>query len=611
MNNLFSKFIIAVLIFVAILGILNTVSPSFKQPEQIALSQLAQEIKEGQIESLQIKSDSIIDITKKDGTKQTTSKEAETSTVEVMTNLGVTDEQLGAILINVNNEKGLGKTVIDWLPIVIPFILVLVVLFFFMKQLQGANSKAMSFGQAGARMVDSKGKNKVTFKEVAGNKEAKEELEEVVEFLKNPEKFTSLGAKIPKGVLLMGGPGTGKTMMAKAVAGEANVPFFSISGSEFVEMFVGVGASRVRDLFKTAKKASPCIVFIDEIDAVGRQRGAGVGGSHDEREQTLNQILVEMDGMETKDNVIVIAATNRPDILDSALLRPGRFDRRVTIDMPDLNAREEILKVHTKEKPMAKDVNMREVAERTVGFSGADLANLLNEAAILAARENKKQISHLQILESIEKVILGPARKSHVITLREKEITAHHEAGHAIVAHFLPNTDPVHKVSVISRGRAGGYTLKLPTEDKNLHTRQEFIEDIAVMLGGQTAEDVAFKDITTGASSDLRKATDLAKAMIMDYGMNERLGPRTFGDHQEMVFMGKEISSSKDYSEKIAEIIDEEVGKLIKEGQQTARRIIIAQKEQMEKVVKELMEKETIEREEFLAICGPRPKRVM
>lgn len=610
MNNLFSKFIIAVLVFVAILGILNTVSPSFKEPEKVALSQLAQEIKEGKIESLQIKSDSIIDITLKDGTKQTTTKEAETSTVEVMSNLGVTEQQLGALLINVNNERGLGKTVIDWLPIVIPFILVLVVLFFFMKQLQGANSKAMSFGQAGARMVDSKGKNKVTFKEVAGNKEAKEELEEVVEFLKNPEKFTSLGAKIPKGVLLMGGPGTGKTMMAKAVAGEANVPFFSISGSEFVEMFVGVGASRVRDLFKSAKKASPCIVFIDEIDAVGRQRGAGVGGSHDEREQTLNQILVEMDGMETKDNVIVIAATNRPDILDSALLRPGRFDRRVTIDMPDLNAREEILKVHTKEKPMAKEVNMREVAERTVGFSGADLANLLNEAAILAARENKKQISHLQILESIEKVILGPARKSHIITPREKEITAYHEAGHAIVAHFLPNTDPVHKVSVISRGRAGGYTLKLPTEDRNMHTRQEFIEDIAVMLGGQTAEEVNFKDITTGASSDLRKATSLAKAMIMDYGMNERLGPRTFGDRQEMVFMGKEISSSKDYSEKIAEIIDEEVEKLIKEGQQTARKIILAQKEQMELVVKKLIEKETIEREEFLAICGPRPKKV-
>lgn len=611
MNNLFSKFIIAVLIFVAILGILNTVSPSFKQPEQIALSQLAQEIKDGKIDSLQIKSDSIIDITLKDGTKQATTKEPETSTVEAMKNLGVSDQQFAAVSITVNNQPGIGKTVMDWLPIVVPFILVLVVLFFFMKQLQGANSKAMSFGQAGARMVDSKNKNKVTFKEVAGNKEAKEELEEVVEFLKNPEKFTSLGAKIPKGVLLMGGPGTGKTLMAKAVAGEANVPFFSISGSEFVEMFVGVGASRVRDLFKTAKKASPCIVFIDEIDAVGRQRGAGVGGSHDEREQTLNQILVEMDGMETKDNVIVIAATNRPDILDSALLRPGRFDRRVTIDMPDLNAREEILQVHTKEKPMAKDVNMREVAERTVGFSGADLANLLNEAAILAARENKKQISHLQILESIEKVILGPARKSHIITLREKAITAHHEAGHAIVAHFLPNTDPVHKVSVISRGRAGGYTLKLPTEDKNLHTRQEFIEDIAVMLGGQTAEDVAFKDITTGASSDLRKATDLAKAMIMDYGMNEKLGPRTFGDHQEMVFMGKEISSSKDYSEKVAEMIDEEIEKLIKEGQLTARKIIIAQKEQMDKVVKQLMEKETIEREEFLAICGPRPKKVI
>jgi len=610
MNNLFSKFIIAVLIFVAILGILNTVSPSFKQPEQIALSQLAQEVKDGQIASLQVKSDSIVDISKKDGTKQETTKEAETSTVEALKNLGVTDAQLAVVSINVNNQRGIGKTVLDWLPIVVPFILVLVVLFFFMRQLQGANSKAMSFGQAGARMVDSKNKNKVTFKEVAGNKEAKEELEEIVEFLKNPQKFTSLGAKIPKGVLLMGGPGTGKTLMAKAVAGEANVPFFSISGSEFVEMFVGVGASRVRDLFKSAKKASPCIVFIDEIDAVGRQRGAGVGGSHDEREQTLNQILVEMDGMETKDNVIVIAATNRPDILDSALLRPGRFDRRVTIDMPDLNAREEILKVHTKEKPMAKDVNMREVAERTVGFSGADLANLLNEAAILAARENKKQISHLQILESIEKVILGPARKSHIITPKEKEITAYHEAGHAIVAHFLPNTDPVHKVSVISRGRAGGYTLKLPTEDKNLHTRQEFIEDIAVMLGGQTAEEITFKDITTGASSDLRKATDLAKAMIMDYGMNEKLGPRTFGDHQEMVFMGKEISSSKDYSDKIAEVIDEEIEKLIKEGQATAKRIILAQKEQMEKVVKELIAKETIEREEFLAICGPRPKKV-
>jgi cell division protease FtsH len=435
--------------------------------------------------------------------------------------------------------------------------------------------------------VDVNKKDRVTFKDVAGAKEAKEELMEVVEFLKHPKKFLALGAKIPRGVLLMGSPGTGKTMLAKAVAGEADVPFFSISGSEFVEMFVGVGASRVRDLFKKAKKNSPCIVFIDEIDAVGRQRGSGLGGSHDEREQTLNQILVEMDGFDTETNVIVIAATNRPDVLDPALMRPGRFDRQVILDKPDVKERQAILDVHKKNKPLADGADMEEVA------------NILNEAAILTARRNKHKISQDELLESIEKVSIGPERKSHLLSEAEKKLTAYHEAGHALVASMLEHADPVHKVSIISRGRAAGYTMTIPQEDKKMQRRSEFVDELAVMLGGHAAEKQIFGEVSTGAHNDLKRATNLARRMITDYGMSETMPPRTFGDRGDMIFLGRELHEQRDYSEKVAERIDEEISLMIGNALETAKTVITKHKNKLEAIVKVLLEKETIERDEF------------
>ena len=469
--------------------------------------------------------------------------------------------------------------------------------------MQGANNRAMSFGQSRAREVTSK-KNRITFKNVAGAKEAKEELHEIVDFLKSPKKFVDVGAKIPKGVLLMGAPGTGKTLLARAVAGEANAPFFHLSGSEFVEMFVGVGASRVRDLFTKAKKAAPCIVFIDEIDAVGRQRGAGLGGGNDEREQTLNQILVEMDGFDPNSGVIVIAATNRPDVLDPALLRPGRFDRRVVLDMPSLKDREAILKIHVKGKPVAKEVDLKRVAQRTVGFSGADLMNVMNEGAILAARQNKKKVEQKDLLEAIEKVMLGPERKSRVLSDNERKITAYHEAGHAIVGHVLPYTDEVHKISIISRGPAAGYTMSVPDEDKRMQFRQEYVDDMAMMLGGYAAEKLIFGDITTGASSDLQKATKVARSLVMRFGMSEKLGPRTYGERGEMIFLGKEIHENRDYSEKTAETIDSEISELIAAAFRTAKETIVKHRAVLEEIVKELLEKETIEKEAFEKIAG-------
>jgi cell division protease FtsH len=483
-------------------------------------------------------------------------------------------------------------------PTLVPIFFIAILFIFIVRQLQGANNKAMMFGNSGAREFSKDSKNKIAFKDVAGAREAKEELMEEVDFLKNPKKFVEVGAKIPKGVLLMGSPGTGKTLIARAVAGEAGVPFFHISGSEFVEMFVGVGASRVRDLFAKAKKSAPCIVFIDEIDAVGRQRGAGLGGSHDEREQTLNQILVEMDGFEPNLGVIVIAATNRPDVLDPALLRPGRFDRRVILDVPDITEREEILKIHAQGKPLEESVNLRRLAERTPGFSGADLANLLNEAAIRAARHDRKTITLEDALESIEKVLIGPERKSHILLPKEREITAYHEAGHALVAHLLPHADPVHKISIISRGRAAGYTLKLPTEDKKMHNKSEFLDDLAMLLAGHLAEQEIFGDVTTGASDDLRRATALARELVVSYGMSE-LGTRTFGEKNEMIFLGREIHEARDYSEKTAEEIDAEINRLITSAHRVACDIIKKERAKLDLIAKTLLEKETIEKEEF------------
>ena len=469
-----------------------------------------------------------------------------------------------------------------------------------MRSAQRGNNQALSFGMSRARLISPKknGKKKITFADVAGAEEAKEELKEIVEFLKHPKKFLDLGARIPKGVLLLGSPGTGKTLIAKAVAGEANVPFFSISGSEFVEMFVGVGASRVRDLFKQAKKSAPAIVFIDEIDAVGRHRGAGLGGGHDEREQTLNQILVEMDGFDTDTNVIVIAATNRPDVLDPALLRPGRFDRRVVMDLPDIKEREAILKIHTQNMPIAKDVDLHKIAARTPGFSGADISNLVNEAAILAARRGKKIVEDDELRVSIEKVILGPERKSKILNVKEKEITAYHEAGHALIASNLKNADPVQKVSIISRGQAAGYTLNVPQEDKRLYSRAYFIDELAVLLGGYVSEKIIFGDVTTGASNDLERATDTARKLVTRYGMSA-LGPRTFGRKEELVFLGKEMSEEKNYSEATAKEIDMEVSHFIGDAYKTAEKIITEKKETLERIAKTLLEKETLEQEEF------------
>jgi cell division protease FtsH len=538
----------------------------------------------------------------KDGSKETVKKEANDSLPSILSDFGVTPDKISKLNISVKEQSGWDYILANILPFLIPFLLIGAFFLYTMRGVSGMNSKAMSFGQSGAQDFNINQKDRVTFNDVAGSKEAKEELKEVVDFLKFPKKFHDLGARIPRGVLLLGAPGTGKTLLARAVAGEANVPFFNISGSEFVEMFVGVGASRVRSLFEKAKKSSPCIIFIDEIDAVGRRRGAGLGGSHDEREQTLNQILVEMDGFEITNNVIVLAATNRPDVLDPALLRPGRFDRQVIIDKPDLKDREEILLVHSKKKPLAKGVDLKLIAQRTPGFSGAELSNLLNEAAILAARQDKKEINQEEIFEAIEKVMIGPERKSRVITEQDKKITAYHEAGHAVVATFLPGVDVIQKVSIIARGQAGGYTLKVPTEDRHYHSKSEFINELSVLLAGHLVEKDIFGEVTTGATSDLRRATALARSLVTDYGMSENLGPRTYGEKEEMIFLGKEIHEQRDYSEKIAEKIDDEVAAFLEKAAQAANEIINSKKKYIEKVVAALLEKETLEKDEFAAL---------
>lgn len=484
-----------------------------------------------------------------------------------------------------------------------PIIILIAFLIFIMNQTQGGGNRVMQFGKSKARMMSGEEVN-ITFKDVAGAEEAKEEMEEVVEFLKNPDKFIRIGAKIPKGVLLFGAPGTGKTLMAKAVAGEAGVPFFSISGSDFVEMFVGVGAARVRDLFEQAKKNAPCIVFIDEIDAVGRQRGAGLGGGHDEREQTLNQLLVEMDGFSTNEGIIVMAATNRPDILDPALLRPGRFDRHILIDRPDVKGREAILNVHIKGKPMAEDVNMEVLAKRTPGFTGADLANMVNEAALLAARRGNETIGMEELEESIERVIAGPEKKSRVISEKEKKLVAYHEGGHAIVSYFLPNTDKLHKISIIPRGRAGGYTLLLPEEDRNYITRSYLLDEITTLLGGRVAEALVLNDISTGAQNDLERASSIVRKMITEYGMSEELGPITFGHKSEEVFLGRDISRDRNYSDAIAYAIDKEASAYIESSYQKAEDILKEHMDKLHEVAARLMEQETMEAEEFEEIMG-------
>lgn len=598
MDKMLKNIAYIILVFLFVSGIIILYSSPAQKPKDVALSELVNQINDGKVKNISIDGNELqIELT--DGTKEKATKESESSLTESLSNYGVDKDKLKDVEVKIKEASSAAFWAGAVLPFLLPFILIGAFIWFMMRQAQRGNTQALSFGMSKARMIDPKDKKKrVTFIDVAGAAEAKEELKEIVEFLKHPKKFLTIGAKIPKGVLLLGPPGTGKTLMAKAVAGEAGVPFFNISGSEFVEMFVGVGASRVRDLFKQAKKNAPSIVFIDEIDAVGRHRGAGLGGGHDEREQTLNQILVEMDGFETDTNVIVMAATNRPDVLDPALLRPGRFDRRVVLDLPDINEREAILKIHAKNKPLEKEVNLKVIAQRTPGFSGADLANLVNEAAILAARRGKKTIGMDELTESIEKVILGPERKSRAINEKEKKIIAYHEAGHALVASNLKNADPVQKVSIISRGQAGGYTLAVPIEDKRLYSQAYFADELATLLGGYVSEKINFDEVTTGASNDLERATHMARNLVTRYGMSN-LGPRTFGKKGELVFLGKEISEEKDYSEKTAQDIDKEVSRFMGEARETAERIIKEKKDVLEKIVKVLLEKETIEKEEF------------
>ncbi|MFA7653757.1 MAG: ATP-dependent zinc metalloprotease FtsH [Candidatus Magasanikbacteria bacterium] len=609
MKDFLKNFIIVFFVLLLVASGLSWMkSGESKKPESVSISQLVTEINAGQIKKLVIQGD-LISATLNDANAktQTVKKETGESFGDILQNYGVSETAKAGLSVEVKDESSWKFWLANLLPIILPLLIIIGFLYFMTRSVQGANGKAMGFGQSNPREVKPENnKDKKTFADVAGAKEAKNELEEIVDFLKSPKRFADMGAKIPKGVLLMGAPGTGKTLFAKAVAGEAGVPFFHMSGSEFVEMFVGVGASRVRDLFSKAKKAAPAIVFIDEIDAVGRRRGTGLGGGHDEREQTLNQILVEMDGFEPNLGVIVMAATNRPDVLDPALLRPGRFDRRVTIDMPDIKDREEILTIHAKNKPLAPEVSLRKLAERTPGFSGADLANLLNEAAILAVRRNKKIIDEFEVLESIEKVLLGPERKNRVISETEKKMTAYHEAGHALVGHLLPNCDPVRKVSIISRGAAGGYTLKMPSEDKHYHTLVQFKDELAMIMGGYVTEKMIFGDdqISTGPSSDLRQATRLARDMVMRYGMSSKMGARTYGEHDELIFLGREIHEERDYSDRTAEEIDKEIKNLVDEAQKRAQAVITDNRAKMDKMVAVLLEKETIEEEDIKEIMS-------
>jgi len=601
----------AILIMMILVALYSVIVPNQKGVEKITISELAQKIEAGEVAKIKVSGDKL-NIELKDRTLRKSKKEVESSLSETLKNYGVTPEKLNESNIAIESESGFVFWLLNILPFLLPILFIFLFFWFISRQVKGAGMQAFTFGQSKARLIDPQDKSqRVMFKDVAGVKEAKEELTEIVDFLKNPKKFIDIGAKIPKGVLLMGPAGTGKTLLARAVAGEAAVPFFYLSGSEFVEMFVGVGASRVRDLFKLAKKASPAIIFIDEIDAVGRTRGVGLGGGNDEREQTLNQILVEMDGFEPNEKIIVMAATNRPDVLDPALVRPGRFDRRVVLDLPDRNDREEILKIHSHGKPFGEDINLKLIAERTPGFSGADLYSLMNEGAILAARENRKLVSQFDLIRSIEKVLLGPERKSHLFSKKEKEITAYHEAGHALTSSVLPYADPVHKVSIIARGHAGGYTLKLPIEERKLQSKKEFLDDIAVSLGGYVAEQMIFGDITTGPSSDLQVASVLARDMVTKYGMSDVIGPMALESQGGRVLLGQGVGEGE-YSEKMAAKIDKEVEKIINDSFIRAKNVLTKHKKALDAIAQKLIEVETLEKEEYEKIIianGILPKK--
>jgi cell division protease FtsH len=601
-GNFWNNMLSTVLMLVVIVMIFSHLSETKVKPTELSVSEVVGQVKAGEVKEIIVRGSELeIGYVDETRTKGVAKRETDASVSESLANFGVTTEQLAAIKIDVQRETGFAYWFSQFAPFLFPLIFLILIIWFFTRSVKGAGMQALNFGSSKARMIDPNDTTqKVTFKDVAGAKEAKQELEEIVDFLKNPKKFLDIGAEIPKGVMMMGAPGTGKTLLARAVAGEAGVPFFSISGSEFVEMFVGVGASRVRDLFSMAKKAAPSIIFVDEIDAVGRIRGTGVGGGNDEREQTLNQILVEMDGFEPNAKVIVMAATNRPDVLDPALLRPGRFDRRVTIDLPDRKDRVEILKVHSRKKQLQDDVNLEILAQRTPGFSGAELYSLMNEAAILAAREGRKQVGQFDAIRSIEKVMLGPERKTHVLSKREQLVTAYHEVGHALVASVLEYADPVQKISIISRGRAAGYTLKLPDEDRKMHTRKEFLDDIAMTLGGYVTEQMVFSDLTTGPSNDLQVVANLARDMVTKYGMSA-LGPIALeGTGGRMI--GGGLSEDRGYSPQVAKAIDDEVAKIIEEGKRRAEEILSKYRTALDNISKRLAEVETLEREEYEAL---------
>jgi cell division protease FtsH len=600
----FANLVTTVIVFIVLMFAYSFIDSQIKTVPTISLTEVANDVRAGKVENIAISGNDVT-LAYADGSHKKATKDPSQGLPETLTAYGATPEQLSKVNITIASESGFHFWFVTLAPIILPIILLGILFLFLIRQVRGAGMQAFTFGQSKARLTDPADLNtRVTFADVAGAKEAKEELMEIVDFLKNPKKFLDIGARIPKGIMLMGAPGTGKTLLARAVAGEAGVPFLSISGSEFVEMFVGVGASRVRDLFQLAKRSSPAIIFVDEIDAVGRVRGSGVGGGNDEREQTLNQILVEMDGFEPTEKVIVMAATNRPDVLDPALLRPGRFDRRVTIDLPDRKDRLEILGVHSRKKPFGPDVNLEVIAERTPGFSGAELYSLMNEGAILAAREERKEITQYDLIRSIEKVILGPERRSHLMSKKQKRLTAYHEVGHALVSSVLPYADPVHKISIISRGRAAGYTLKLPFEDTKMQSRKEFLDDIAGTLGGFVAEEMVFGDVTTGPSNDLAVVTALARDMVSRYGMSEKLGPVAFATDQNY--------RNESYSQDIASKIDSEVTRIIEEAKEKAREVLTTHRTALNNISEELVKVETMEREEFeklLILNGITPKK--